>query len=311
MTVDLEPLAGQPKLLVEAELRPVQGQRFQPTGFPDLGAAQYDTPEGSYLLVESAQSMANRLEAVCWDSSTKDLVEPLRGVSYLRVEQDGEYLTSSLAEAHRINSPYVLESKDKTFLEALKTELRAMEKGPVDRELLASTLLRHDLGSLIHGVFLAKKDLAGGRLRLERALGAFIEASGVRVALSGGVKNDHVNPSGDTGKGFGNVPFHREEFTAERITAFFNLDLGQLRGYRLGEDACRLLTLVSLFKVRALLDGGLRLRTACDLEVVAEPVVTRPEAFRLPTLADLENALPAAIAACEDRMNGAATVVYE
>jgi hypothetical protein len=65
--------------------------------------------------------------------------------------------------------------------------------------------------SLIHGVFLAKKDLAGGRLRIARALSAFIEASGVNIAASGGVKNDHVNPSGDTKSGFGNVPFSRDD----------------------------------------------------------------------------------------------------
>jgi hypothetical protein len=31
---------------------------------------------GRSLLVESAQSMANRLEAVCWDESVNDLVSP-------------------------------------------------------------------------------------------------------------------------------------------------------------------------------------------------------------------------------------------
>ena len=60
--------------------------------------------------------------------------------------------------------------------------------------------------------------LAGGRLRVARALSAFIEADGVRVAASGGVKNDHVNPSGDTRAGFGNAPFARDEYTADRIT---------------------------------------------------------------------------------------------
>ena len=39
--------------------RPVQGDRFQPTGFPSLGAATYQTKDGVKLLVESAQSMAN------------------------------------------------------------------------------------------------------------------------------------------------------------------------------------------------------------------------------------------------------------
>jgi len=29
-------LANQPRLLIEVELQPIQGDRFQPTGFPDL-----------------------------------------------------------------------------------------------------------------------------------------------------------------------------------------------------------------------------------------------------------------------------------
>jgi CRISPR-associated protein Csb1 len=32
------------------------------------------------LLVESAQSMANRLEAVCWDTVADDWVTPLKGL---------------------------------------------------------------------------------------------------------------------------------------------------------------------------------------------------------------------------------------
>jgi len=311
MTIDLQPLENAPKLLIEAELRPVQGQRFQPTGFPDLGAATYDTPDGAFLLVESAQSMANRLEAVCWDEANTDLVAPLRGLSYIRVERDGSYLTSSIVEAHRINSPYILEGKDKGLLNALKDECAALEKGPVDRGKLATTLLRYDVGSLIHGVFLAKKELAGGRLRLERALSAFVEAQGVRVALSGGVKNDRVDPGGDTSKGFGNVPFHREEFTADRITAFFNLDLRQLRAYGLGADVTTMLQLVSLYKVRALLDGALRFRTACDLELAGEPRVTRPVGFALPPLEALVDSLPSVIEACGERLGGVRTVQFE
>ena len=51
------------RVLLEADLVPMQGQRFQPTGFADLGAAVYTLPDGTrMLLVESAQSMANRLE---------------------------------------------------------------------------------------------------------------------------------------------------------------------------------------------------------------------------------------------------------
>src|SRR5690606_14044406 len=311
MSIDLTPLKDARRVLFSVQLKPVQGTRFQPTGFPDLGAAVYQAGETTHLLVESPQSMANRLEAVCWDDSTNDLRPPLKGLSYIRVEQDGEYLTSSITEAHRINSPYILESKDRTFFDLLRDDVARLAEGPIDRRALATALLRYDVNSLLHGVFLAKGDLAGGRLRVARALSAFIEAEGVQVAASGGVKNDHVNPKGDTSKGFGNVPFHREEYTAEKIVAYFNLDLGQIRGYGLGVDVERLLILLALYKIRALLDGDLRLRTACDL-MLADPdatiVADSPSGFALPTLEALEKELPQAIAVCSDRMAGVTTV---
>lgn len=293
------------RLLVQADLRPVQGSRFQPTGFPDLGAAVFQAPDGDHLLVESPQSMANRMEAVCWDKAAQDLIEPLRGLSYVRVEQDGGYHTSSIEEAHRINSPYILEGKDKSLFEALRAETRELETGPVDRGRLAATLLRYDASCLLHGVFLAKKELAGGRMRIERALSGFIEAEGVRVAASGGVKLDHVDPKGDPGKGYGNVPFQRDEYTAARITAFFNLDMAQIRGYGLGAEVERLLVGLALFKIQALLHGNLRLRTACDLEPAAPARVTRPEGFALPDLDTLRAALPGLVAACADHFAGA------
>lgn len=294
---------GPPRLLVEADLQPVQGRRFQPTGFPDLGAAAYDVGNRSFVLVESAQSMANRLEAVCWDDVDRDLVAPLRGLSYVRVEQDGEYLTSSITEAHRLNSPYILESKDSTFAKRLQTETEDFAKGPLDRRRLAETLLQYDAGSLIHGVFLAKKTLAGGRLRLERALSAFIEAEGTSLAASGGVKKDEVNPSGDAKKGFGHVPFQRDEYVAERITAYFNVDVSQIRGYGLPDPAARLLLAVCMYKIRAVLERGLRLRTACDLDVMDVKVV-RPESLALPRLAELEAALPALVSDAAKHFSG-------
>lgn len=300
------------KLLLEAPLVPVQGRRFQPTGFPDLGSALFETNEGTHLLVESPQSMANRLERTCWDESRNDLVPCLDGLPYIRVERDGAYLTSSVTEAHRINSPYILEGKDKSVLGLLKDEFADMKEGPVDRQRLARVLLRLDPCSLVHGVFLAKSDLAGGRLRMERALSAFIEADGVRPAASGGVKNDHVNPSGEAAKGFGNVPFHREEFTAERITAYFNLDLAQIRGYGLGERAETLLYALSLYKIRAFLEGRLRLRTACDLALDdSRELVVRPEGVALPSLATLAESMPRLIEACKADLGTVTTVSFE
>lgn len=311
MSIDLSPLDGAPRLLFAVALAPLQGQRFQPTGFPGLGAATFRSAAGDSLLVESAQSMANRLEMTIWDEASNDVVTAAKGISHVRVTRaDGSFLTDTILEAHRLNSPYLLEAKDHLFLDRLKTELGGLETGPVNRKQLAATLFKLDLGSLLHGVFLAKKELAGGRLRLARALSAFIEADGVRVAASGGVKNDHVNPSGETKQGFGNVPFARDEFTAERITLFVNLDLKQLRGYGLPEDATRLLVLLALYKLRALLDGSLRLRSACDLAVLGPDVVaTSPSSFALPALAALAADVELAVAKCASSL-APSTVIY-
>lgn len=305
MTIDLQQLDNHPRLLMEAGLKPIQGTRFQPTGFPDLGAASYDAPGSNghatqVVLVESAQSMANRLEAVCWDSASNEISTVLVGMPYVHIDLwNGEDSTNSILEPHRLNSPYILESDDTSVLDMLKAQLAGRERGQVDIQQLARVLAEVDTNALLHGVFLAKRDLAGGRYRLPRSLSAFIEASGVRPADSGGVKNDPVNPSGDTSKGFGNVPFHRTEYTAEKITAYFNLDLAQIRAYGLGDSAERFLITLALWKVRKFLETGLRLRTACDLDVVGDLEVTRPrDTFAVPSITELEEDLPGLIQAC-------------
>jgi CRISPR-associated protein Csb1 len=304
MPLDFNALANVPRLLLEARLKPVQGTRFQPTGFPNLGAATYDGPNGTrMLLVESAQSMANRLETVCWDKVSDDWVTPLKGLPLIKVlDSENKPLTNTVLEAHRINSPYILEGRDTSVLDRLRNELADMDEGPVDIRKLGAVLLGLDTNALLHGVFLAKSDLAGGRLRLPRAISAFIEAEDVREAQSGGVKNDHVNPSGDTARGFGNVPFARSEFSSSKITAYFNLDLAQIRGYGLGEAVTQLLVALALFKVRAFLEEGLRLRTACDLECDAL-IVVRPSGFTLPERSLLDAELPSLISRVSKEQN--------
>lgn len=308
----IDKLNGATRLLMTIPLKPLQGDRFQPTGFPTLGAATYQTKEGPKLLVESNQSMANRLETTCWDAATSKPVAVLDGISHVTVTRKGAFLTDSMLESHRINSPYLLEGKDRRFFDNLKTGLGGLEEGPIDRKKLAEVLLKFDVGSLIHGVFLAKKDLAGGRLRIARALSAFIEASGVNVAASGGVKNDHVNPSGDTKSGFGNVPFSRDEFVAGKIELYVNLDLAQIRGYGLGEKVERLLILLALFKVRKLIDGDLRLRTACDLEPESRDITaTNPKGFVLPQLPSLTDAIKKALTDDVKKLMTHTTVAFE
>ena len=341
MTIQLEQLNGQPRLLMEAHLQPVQGTRFQPTGFPDLGAAVYDAPgendnSAQMVLVESAQSVANRLEYVCWDESAASPHPAITGMPYVSVTLwDRGDTTNSLLEAHRLNSPYIMSDAD--FANRFRTEAklpvssrraapRRRGRGPAaedeaespesdeadgtvgifDRATLAGAAFKYDPGSVLHGVFLEKLD---GRARLQRCLSGFIEARQSNVADSGGVKNDRVAPSPaslreiglsvSAADGYGNVPFHRTEYTAESITAYFNLDLAQIRAYGLGENAERFLVTLALWKVRKFLDTGLRLRTACDLDALGDLEVTRPgNGFTVPPTQELEAALPALIQAC-------------
>lgn len=304
--VDYSRLNEVPRLLMEAELKPLQGCRFQPTGFADLGAARYTLPDGTeMLLVESAQSVANRMEMACWDGKNGDYLFELRGLPFIQVNYKSKPLTNSVLEAHRINSEYIMSTK---FKDIFTAEINCQKDMPIDWVQLRMSLLKYDIGSLLHGSFLEEID---GRLRITRAISGFIEAKDVSVAENGGVKNNFVQPSLKQGEG--NVPFHRTEFTAKSITAFFNLDLALLRGYGLDDCATKLLIALSLFKVRRFLSTGLRLRTACDFECVEDIKVTRPEGFVIPAERTLLEECTRLIESCKNAgifADPAVTVVY-
>ncbi|MEI6350204.1 MAG: type I-U CRISPR-associated RAMP protein Csb1/Cas7u [Verrucomicrobiota bacterium] len=309
MPIDYSALKDAPRLLIEATLRPLQGDRFQSTGFADLGPARYTVPNSDgtlteKLLVESAQSVANHLEMACWDDAENDWIKELRGIPFVRIDCGSLGKTSTVQEFHRLNSPYIWKGEEmaqttefrKAFLSdlgitAVKTKKSKDEEdsndsipGVIDRKRFHHTVFKWDPNSLMHGLFLEKID---GRLRITRALSGFIEATGVRVAESGGTKVDNVLPSPkragvDAKGGFGNVPYHRTEFTAEKIVAFFNLDLALIRGYALGEAATHFMIAFALLKITRFLASGLRLRAACDLEEI-KLSVTRPVSFSLPS----------------------------
>ena len=78
------------RLLFKVPLQPVLGRRFQPTGFPSLGAATFQTRNGTpSLLVESAQSMANRLEMTHVEHRQDRTSENrLDGLSHVRVTRN-------------------------------------------------------------------------------------------------------------------------------------------------------------------------------------------------------------------------------
>ena len=127
------------------ELRPIAGSRFQPTGFPDLGAATFERPglAGEQLLVESVQSMANHLEATTWDHGKNAPIEAVAALPYVRVvDGNGEFLTSSRLEAHRLASAYVLDSTldSKDMRKVLEERLGLVKGKPLDAHRVASAV---------------------------------------------------------------------------------------------------------------------------------------------------------------------------
>jgi CRISPR-associated protein Csb1 len=268
------------RTVLEVDLEPIAGSLFQPTGFPDLGAAEFGD---NRLLVESAQSMANWLESTTWDAATNDQVPELAGIPYVRVvSPDNVFLSSSRLEAHRLASAYImLGTVNGVGGEVWIGEQFGLVKGqPLDYRAVARACFRLDPVSLVHGVFFARKNWPW-QPKIARAVTSFIEASGARAATSGGVKRDVVVNEAKgtkTAEGYGTVPHHRVEYTAKQISAYFTVDHAQFRSYGLSEAATGLLEALADYEIAALLDRGLRLRTRCDLVVGGVVKGDRPDA---------------------------------
>jgi len=299
MSLDLTWIRNESRLLFDVPLRPIQGNRFQPTGFPDLGASRYRDPQtgSEAVLVESAQSMANRLEAAIWDAPSRKPVACADGIPYIVTQAKG-HETTAIEESHRITSGYFPDTFRKKIGEACGYSRNA----PVNVPAFVRELFRIDPNSILHGVFLSQ--LEDGRLRLPRLLSSFVEATEAAMVTSGGVKLDRISPKGEekqaAAEGLGHIPFGRTEFSAKNIVAYFNLDLHLLRSYGLPDEAQRLLVVLALFKIRQVLEQGLRFRTACDLERVEDIVVARkPKGWSLPTTEVLESELKASISNCK------------
>jgi CRISPR-associated protein Csb1 len=263
------------RLILTIPMRPIAGARFQPTGFPDLGAATFtrfvDGEAEPALLVESEQSVANHLERMGWDGATNGPVGPLAGLPYVEVlAVDGEFLTSSRLEAHRLSSAFVREStiQGEATIDWLKARLGLREDRPLAAREIAAALFRLDPLCLIHGVFFADPKLPG-QPKVTRALTGIVEAYGVEPADAGGVKRELVQhrntDAAGSSEGYGSIPFHRTLWTAREIVFSVVLDTAQFRSYGLSADATKLLEAIAVWELRALLDHGMRLRTRCDL----------------------------------------------
>ncbi len=314
MVLDLSPLDFASRMLVEANLRvaPGSGGRFQPTGFPDLGPALYKGvrrgPDNGrdesvdMLLVESVQSMANRLEDVCLQG--EDYNADCQGIPYVRVldgHRGNAFLTSSVREPHRLASDYVLYAKrnGSVFREEMKTALQANKQRPVHIWKMVPAIFEQDPGCVLHGVFLERLD---GRIRLPRLLSAYIEACSPNQANSGGVYRGEITATD-------NIPYPRQEFTSSSITASFIFHLSTLSGYGLDVNKKRFLQLWALYKVDRFIHQHLRLRTACEFEKTNLKVTLdgKPEDLgggegKWPASEDIQTAFTAARDTCFPRI---------
>lgn len=293
----IDALDQETRLIVDARLRPVIGSTFQPTGFANLGAAEFRRPgQPPSLLVESVQSLANHFEAAGFDAATRQPIALVAELPWIAVRAaSGEHLTSSREEPHRLAAAYIRDaSVDGASGTAWLAERLGLRVGrPLDWRAIYAAIFQLDPLCLIHGVYFSDKGFHGNP-RVRRALSAVIEAHDVVPVISGGLKRDDVQFKRSEGQGakegYGFVPFGRTEYTAKEIVFSASLDLAQLRGYGLDPAATRLLALLAVWELRSLLDGPLRLRTACDLEL-DELSVRRPHGFTLPDQDELEQAI--------------------
>ncbi|MFI1582992.1 type I-U CRISPR-associated RAMP protein Csb1/Cas7u [Embleya sp. NPDC020630] len=315
------------RLRYEVELAPVIGSTFQPTGFPDIGPAYFDAPgpDGTtipMLLVESVQSMANRLENTAWNSADRAPVDTVADLPYVRVhhaDDPDRFLTSSRQEAHRLTSAFVRDSAlgNRKMVDVITERLGLANDKPLDFPAMADAITRLDPFSLLHGVFFNQKPWHG-QPRFTRATSAVVEAYDVSRVISGGRKSDSVRHSlgdqsegGGTSEGYGSIPFHRVEWTARTIKAMFSVDVALLRSYGLDDTRTNMLITLAQWEIRQLLDNGMRLRTSCDLEPVSE-IKANPHTEALLEADVLDERLRELVAATAKNLNtcGALTVAW-
>lgn len=231
------------RVIIEASLELANGSFFQPTGFPDIGACIFVDKDGQRrCLVESEQSLANRLEAVCmqapgtWRAPFDDKLPVIRVV-----DGSGHLLATNLTEPHRLSSSYILEGTreggpgtQSTLQEILREKLGISPDGkrwPLDKRAeLSRVVFALDPAALLHGFQFMQWSAVG--LRQQRLLHARMEAvlAGDSDVHYGAVKVDAIDPKGHKAKSnIGQSIAHKERLVPESISATFEIDLLGLR----------------------------------------------------------------------------------
>lgn len=252
-------------VLIMARLEPTNGRFLQPTGFPDIGACIYRDGGGARrCLVESEQSMANRLEAVCMKNPGV-WVDELGHLPLIEVRDasGNALLATNLTEPHRIASSYVLEGTYdgnqtvKALLEGRFGLTNGGDSWPLDKRAdLEKTVFAFDPGALVHGFQFVQWKFVG--LRQPRLLHARLEAELAEEpeAHYAMVKVDNIEPNTfkqHTNKGQSIAAKSRIIPKADGIIATFEIDVLGLKCLMLTEDQRRSLLALALWKVGAFL----------------------------------------------------------
>ena len=303
--------------IINALLSPVFST-IQPTLFPQTGHAVYRDPKTGHecLVVESPQSMANRLEEIALQPNSLDyaLAELLTGLPYVAIRNklDSKLLGTTVTLPHRIGTGYIAKHKESELGKNLIAEINANG--------LYLTLFKYDPLSIIHGVFLSHLD--SGKNKVTRCLTGRVEATNVVAVPVGGASKDPISASSDkwqlkdyfieatnttkgSSLGMGNLPYYQEEYACERITATFSIDRNLVLATGLPEVAQQLLLAIAEWKVLKFLDGSIRLRTS-EYEC-GEIEKHNSDA----TLESLESEIPQLIAECQAEKLFAAPAVTE
>jgi CRISPR-associated protein Csb1 len=284
----LETLYEQDWVLIIASLEIANGRFLQPTGFPDIGPCIYRDKEGKrWCLVESEQSMANRLEAVCMKDPGV-WVEELKGLPVIAVrDSKRNLLTTNLCEPHRIASSYVLEGKigaDKTIKVLFENKLGLEQGGdswPLNKRAeLDNLVFALDPGALLHGFQFVQWKFVG--LRQTRLLHGRLEAElAVEPEVHYGmVKWDAIEPESARQEraNKGQSIAAKSRIVPKEILASFEIDVLGLKSLALDESQKKFLLGLALWKIGAFLDNrpsfdarsrqtlpSLRLRADCYL----------------------------------------------
>lgn len=293
------------RVLLEAGLEIANGGFLQPTGFPDIGACLYVDGKGERrCVVESEQSMANRLEAVSmeapgvWRAPLADKLPLVR----VKDSKTKRLLATNVTEAHRIASSYVLEgslvdgTKGDTLGARIEKRLGIGDgPWPLDgRDNLSRIVFALDPAAILHGFQFMQWETVG--LRQPRVIHSRLEATVSEEAEVhyGLVKVDGIEPGSSAAKksNKGQSIGHKMRLVPkpEGIKATFEIDLLALRERSLcanakgdddpagSENARRFLLAFALWKIQRFLtdapafdartgdvSGALRLRADCTL----------------------------------------------